>query len=51
MALMYFDYDKTTHAARVQSYLKAMEALAARYPDDDEADLLRDYAQRCGLAR
>jgi hypothetical protein len=35
MALMYVDYDKTTHAARVQSYLKATEALAARYPDDE----------------
>ena len=26
-------------AARVQSYLKAMEALAAKYPDDDEAQI------------
>jgi hypothetical protein len=39
MALMYVDYDKTTQAARIQSYLKAMEALAARYPDDDEAQI------------
>jgi tetratricopeptide (TPR) repeat protein len=39
LAVMYVDYDKTTHAARVQSYLKAMEALAARYPDDDEAQI------------
>ena len=39
MALMYIDYDKTTHAARVQSYLKAMAALAAKYPDDDEAQI------------
>jgi hypothetical protein len=39
IALMYVDYDKTTHASRVQSYLKAMEALAARYPDDDEAQI------------
>jgi hypothetical protein len=39
MANMYVDYDKTTHTARVQSYLKAMEALAARYPDDDEAQI------------
>ena len=28
LAVMYVDYDKTTHQARVQSYLKAMEALA-----------------------
>ena len=40
LALMYVDYDKTTRAARIQSYLKAMEALAARYPDDDEAQIL-----------
>jgi tetratricopeptide (TPR) repeat protein len=39
LALMYVDYDKTTHAARVQSYLKAMEAVAAKYPDDDEAQI------------
>ncbi|MEA2649425.1 MAG: hypothetical protein QOG61_1860 [Candidatus Binataceae bacterium] len=39
LAHMYVDYDKTTHAARVQSYLQAMEALAARYPDDDEAQI------------
>jgi len=40
LAQLYVDYDKTTRAARVQSYLKAMEALAARYPDDDEAQIL-----------
>src|SRR5258708_3037470 len=39
LAAMYVDYDKTTHQARVQSYLKAMEALAAKYPDDDEAQI------------
>jgi tetratricopeptide (TPR) repeat protein len=39
LAIMYVDYDKTTHPARVQSYLKAMEALAARYPEDDEAQI------------
>jgi predicted Zn-dependent protease len=39
LAIMYVDYDKTTHQARVQSYLKAMEALAAKYPDDDEAQI------------
>jgi tetratricopeptide (TPR) repeat protein len=36
---MYVDYDNTLHQARVQSYLKAMEALAAKYPDDDEAQI------------
>jgi tetratricopeptide (TPR) repeat protein len=39
LALMYVDYDKIDHRTRVQSYLKAMEALAARYPDDDEAQI------------
>jgi tetratricopeptide (TPR) repeat protein len=36
---MYTDYDKLPHGARVQTYVKAMEALAARYPDDDEAQI------------
>jgi hypothetical protein len=40
LALLYAEFDKTTRAARIQSYLKAMEALAARYPDDDEAQIL-----------
>jgi tetratricopeptide (TPR) repeat protein len=39
LAVMYVDYDKTLHQARVQSYLTAMEALAAKYPDDDEAQI------------
>jgi Tfp pilus assembly protein PilF len=39
LAVMYVDYDKTPHQARVQSYLKAMEAMAAKYPDDDEAQI------------
>ena len=39
LAVMYIDYDKIPHGARVQSYLKAMEALAAKYPDDDEAQI------------
>jgi len=39
LAVMYVDYDKSPQQARVQSYLKAMEALAAKYPDDDEAQI------------
>ena len=39
LSVMYVDYDKIPHQARVQSYVKAMEALAARYPDDDEAQI------------
>src|SRR4029077_11679295 len=39
LSVMYVDYDKIPHPTRVQSYLKAMEALAAKYPDDDEAQI------------
>jgi hypothetical protein len=39
LALMYVDYDKLPHATRIKSYLKAMEALAAKYPADDEAQI------------
>lgn len=39
LSVMYVDYDKIPHQARVQSYLKAMEALAGRYPTDDEAQI------------
>lgn len=40
LSAMYVDYDKVPHRPRVLAYLKAMEALAARYPDDDEAQIL-----------
>jgi tetratricopeptide (TPR) repeat protein len=39
LTVMYVDYDKIDHRTRVQSYLKAMEALAGRYADDDEAQI------------
>src|SRR4029078_12641616 len=39
LALFYTDYYKMPHGARVQAYLKAMEALAQKYPDDDEAQI------------
>ena len=39
LLVFYTDYDKIPHAARVQAYLKAIEAVAQRYPDDDEAQL------------
>src|SRR3981081_2254529 len=35
----YTDHDKIDHRTRVQSYLKAIEAVAQRYPDDDEAQI------------
>jgi tetratricopeptide (TPR) repeat protein len=40
LSAMYVNYDKIPHRARVLAYLKAMDALAARYPDDDEAQIL-----------
>ena len=36
---MYADYDKVDHRTRLVAYAKAMEALAQRYPDDDEAQI------------
>ena len=39
LGAMYADYDKVDHRTRVQAYLKAMEQLAQRYPDDDEAQI------------
>jgi Tfp pilus assembly protein PilF len=39
LLVFYTDYDKTPHGARVQAYLKAMEGVAQRYPQDDEAQL------------
>jgi tetratricopeptide (TPR) repeat protein len=39
LAFMYLDHDKLTHRQRIGAYLKAMEALAAKYPNDDEAQI------------
>src|SRR3954454_5239931 len=39
LGAMYTDYDKVDHRTRVLAYLKAMEQLAQRYPDDDEAQI------------
>jgi len=39
LAVMYVDADKLTHTQRIRSYLQAMEKLAAKYPDDDEAQI------------
>src|SRR5215472_15634022 len=48
LAVMYVDYDKIDHRSRVQAYLKAMEALAGRYPEDDEAQI--EYAITLNVA-
>ncbi|HKS65283.1 MAG TPA: hypothetical protein VJT13_26505 [Xanthobacteraceae bacterium] len=39
LAVMYVDADKLTHTQRIRSYLQAMEKLAAKYPNDDEAQI------------
>jgi hypothetical protein len=39
LAVMYTDYDKVDHRSRVVAYAKAMQALAQKYPDDDEAQI------------
>src|ERR1700716_1506807 len=39
LGVMYADYDKVDHRTRLLAYAKAMEQLAARYPNDDEAQI------------
>jgi tetratricopeptide (TPR) repeat protein len=39
LAVFYTGYDKTDHRTRIQAYVKAMEQLAQRYPNDDEAQM------------
>jgi len=48
LLVLYTDYDKVPRGPRVQAYLKAVEALAQRYPDDDEAQL--NYAITLNVA-
>jgi Tfp pilus assembly protein PilF len=47
---MYADYDKVDHRARVLAYLKAMEQLAQRYPNDDEAQIHYALALNVGAS-
>jgi predicted Zn-dependent protease len=39
LGVMYADHDKVDHRTRNLAYAKAMEQLAQRYPDDDEAQI------------
>jgi len=39
LGALYADYDKVDHRTRMQAYAKAMEQLAQRYPNDDEAQI------------
>src|SRR6202166_4346183 len=50
LAAMYADHEKVDHRTRVLNYLKAMEQQAARYPDDDEAQIYYALALNVGAA-
>jgi tetratricopeptide (TPR) repeat protein len=39
LAVMYADHEKVDHRTRVMAYAKAMEQVAQRYPEDDEAQI------------
>ena len=39
LLLMYTDYDKLTHAQRIRAFREAQEKIAAKYPEDDEAQI------------
>jgi hypothetical protein len=39
LLVFYTDHGNIDHRSRVQAYLKAVEALAQRYPEDDEAQI------------
>ena len=40
LSAMYADYQTVDHHTRVLNYMKAMEQLAAKYPSDDEAQMI-----------
>src|SRR5437763_9535605 len=50
LSAMYADYDKVDHRTRVLNYLKAMEQLAAKYPNDDEAQVHYALALNVGAS-
>jgi hypothetical protein len=50
LSAMYADYDKVDHRTRVLNYLKAMEQLAAKYPNDDEAQIHYALALNVGAS-
>jgi tetratricopeptide (TPR) repeat protein len=39
LGVMYADYETIDHRTRLQAYARAMEQLALRYPNDDEAQI------------
>jgi hypothetical protein len=39
LMLMYVDHDKLSHVQRIRAFRDAQEKIAAKYPDDDEAQI------------
>ena len=50
LGAMYADYERVDHRTRVLAYLKAMEQLAQRYPEDDEAQIYYALALNVGAS-
>ncbi len=50
LSAMYADHEKVDHRTRVLNYVKAMEQLAAKYPDDDEAQIYYGLALNVGAS-
>ena len=50
LSAMYADHEKVDHRTRVLNYVKAMEQLAAKYPDDDEAQIYHGLALNVGAS-
>jgi hypothetical protein len=50
LSAMYTDFDKVDHRTRVLNYMKAMEQLAAKYPNDDEAQIYYALALNVGAS-
>lgn len=50
LSAIYVDYDKVDHATRVRRYVTAMQQLADRYPNDDEAQLYYGLALNVGAS-
>jgi tetratricopeptide (TPR) repeat protein len=50
LSAMYTNFDTVDHHTRVLNYMHAMEQLAAKYPDDDEAQILYAISLNVGAS-
>jgi hypothetical protein len=50
LSAMYADFDTVDHHTRVVNYMRAMEQLAGKYPDDDEAQILYAISLNVGAS-